>query len=278
MSSLEGLKKLLFAIEAFESLFFYGASGIVALGYYINSVASAAVGYYPILWFCGGLLVYNVDRFIPDPADRINAPRRAHLAKTRLVIIGAALLALLLAPILHGDWVTLGAVTVGLVGAPFYSVAIPGFRRRVKEFPLCKAVAPPLIILLTLTIPIWNTPSTIGMNKKAIFVGIQLFIGLIINVLLFDHHDRTGDRTTGVTTFANQMQPELFFKFTIVLWMIGFVGWLLVPSLETIALSMYILVLIVACKSGQSRRFYQWAVDGLLFVPLAVVGIKSLVP
>ena len=59
-------------LHVVESLVLYGAAGLVSFGWFLLTEIGVAPAASPVLWFFGGLFVYNLDRLIPDPADSAN--------------------------------------------------------------------------------------------------------------------------------------------------------------------------------------------------------------
>ncbi len=264
---------LAIGLEAIHSLFFFGAAGLVALGGYINSVVGVSTSLYPILWAAGGLFVYNLDRLIPDAADRINLPERSEFHRTRKVLIAISLLALLVLPVLVSSWKTLAWILLGVTISPFYCLAPQGFTQRIKDFPLLKCLAPPLVILVTLTTPIWIEPETRSLVFSHGPFLVAVLLALLVNILLFDLRDRIGDQSTGLKTVANRLQPRSFFILLNVLLLTQISLSISEKRIEMIGLGLYLSTLVWLSRKLRKPAFYHWAVDGMLFVPGIVAAI-----
>src|SRR6266481_8375156 len=91
------------------------------------------------LWFAGYLLVYNLDRLHPDPADLVNIPVRVSKAqKLRAARIGLAFLSaavLLMWTLLTGRWWLVLSLTFVATILQFYSRPVLGLGLRLKDLP-----------------------------------------------------------------------------------------------------------------------------------------------
>ena len=118
------------AIAALHALHIYGAAALASFGFVVARWLRFEPGPWAGLWFAGALFAYNIDRLARDPADAINVPRRvgqfARLRKISAALAAAALLALIVIPMLQRDWLLLALVTAGALFCAAYSVAIMG--------------------------------------------------------------------------------------------------------------------------------------------------------
>ncbi len=263
-------------MEVFQSLFFYGASGLVAFGCYLNSEMGVRTSYYPVLWFAGGMFVYNLDRWIPDPADPINVPGRARFARTRKWLIKLSLSVLVLIPGCEKNWLLLCLTGIAAVVSAFYCIIPPGFSGRIKDSPVLKWLMPPVVVLATLTIPIWIKVENwaLLLHHWPLLGGV--FVALLTNILLFDQRDAAGDTSSGVRTIANRLAPKNLLRLLLVMMALQ-VGFLIFePHWGMVIFTLYVGGLVGLLQQKKRPEFYDWAVDGMLFVPLIVKCFERL--
>jgi 4-hydroxybenzoate polyprenyltransferase len=238
------------------------------------------------LWFCGALLVFNIDRALPDEADAINLPqRRATNRRLRwvswLLAIGSASMLVYL-PIQQRDWSTLVLVLLG--GTVCLSYSLPILGRRLKEIPLLKTFfAPSLVVLAILSLPLIHEkwPSQPGL---VVLTAVWAWGYLLCNMLICDLRDIRGDRRTGVVSIPVHLGRKATHR---LLWILitctGGLAFLLaafpgssarvVLMLWAILGSAYLAGLVVAAQQRRSESFYEWWVEGMLFLPAVVVAI-----
>jgi len=204
----------------------------------------------------------------------VNLPDRMRLSRTRKILIGISLSVLLGLPIYLKEWPIVLLLLVAVAISSFYSLVPPGFSRRIKDIPWLKWSAPPLVILVTLTMPAWSVPT----NRPVLLAHWPLLGGimaaLLINILLFDQRDRLGDASAGLRTIANQLSPTNFSRVILFLLGLQITFLALDPQLEMMVFAGYLAILIVQARKKQPPHFYHWAVDGMLFVPLLVLEIS----
>jgi len=274
------------AVEWLHALHLYGALGISAFGSAICAVFGWDHSQWVPLWFFGALLVFNIDRALPDAADVINLPkRRATSSRLRWVSWVIALLSgvmLVWWPILQRDWFTLVLVLLGSTLCLSYS--LPLFGHRLKEVPLLKTFfAPSLVVLAILSLPLTHDtwPSQPGL---LVLTAVWAWGYLLCNMLLCDLRDIKGDRRTGVVSIPVRLGRKATFRLVWIL--IACTGGLafllaalpgssarLVVALWGILGSAYVAGLAVAAQQRRSERFYEWWVEGMLFLPAVVVVI-----
>jgi len=164
------------------------------------------------LWFAGYLLVYNLNRLFPDPADELNTPIRfacgARLRRCRQILVCAAALVLVIWPILTGRLWLVAALAALAYSIHFYSRPIPRIQLRLKDLPYLKSFIPPFVIAAVLVLwPIFDlgrTPDAIGW-----LVFIWVFLILTMNSLVFDYRDIVGDRRAGTRTIPALLGPRV---------------------------------------------------------------------
>ena len=271
---------------AIQTLSFYGAAGIASYGWALGRLLHFSSRPYVALWFSGALFVYNMDRLKADPSDAINTPRRSRqsrrLRPAAAVVAGAAACALILLPAMAGDWITLlltaggGAVCLG------YSVPFLGFR--LKDVPLLKTFFAPTLVtaaFFILPLPRHGMPPRLPYYLLA---AAWTWVFLLFNMTLCDLRDLEGDRRMRTRSLPVVIGPE---------WTRRMLGALLAALLaltfftarsappgkaqawnELGAVSiLYLGCLLVSARKTRSECFYEWWVEGMLFLPsLAVLA------
>jgi hypothetical protein len=133
-----------------------GAAAVTSLGWEACRILKLDwIGSAP-LWFAGYVLVYNLDRLYPDPADPVNVPVRwrktLELRSPRIWLGLICSLVLVIWPVLTGRWWLVLALGLVVVLLQFYSRPIPGICRRIKDLPYIKSVSVPGLIAGALVI------------------------------------------------------------------------------------------------------------------------------
>jgi 4-hydroxybenzoate polyprenyltransferase len=181
----------------------FGALSVSALGWAACQCSGSP--WYPSgpLWFAGYLVVYNLDRLYPDPADSLNTPlrfryhNRLRRKRVAVVIVGAVILAIW--PVVTGQSLLLPGLLATTVGFQFYSRPLPGLRIRLKDLPGIKSFFVPAFIATILVIwPILEAGKRLSWFDLVIFAWCFLVLG--INSLVFDLRDIAGDRLHGTPT------------------------------------------------------------------------------
>ena len=257
--------------------FLYGATGIVAFGWVACAAAGWSAAPWMGLWWAAALFLYNVDRLRVDPADFQNVPVRAAAAAAsenlRRASVAAAAGYLILWPAWTRDWVTLGLVLGGGGFALHYSLPLRG--RRLKDVPGLKTFfAPTGVMLAVLGLP-WVHGAT-GMAWGGWACGAAWGY-LLFNMTLCDLRDHVGDRLTGVRSVPVLLGPAGSRRLLLGL-LAATQGAILVcreqaPFREfwgvlAWAVPIYLGSLWWAVRAPRSERFYEWAVEGLLYLPL----------
>lgn len=246
----------------------FGTAGLVCFGIYFNRQMGSEVSFFPWLWAAGGLLIYNLDRYLPEPSDQINHPDRATFRHSRLVIIILSASVLVVTPILVNRVDIYGWLAIALALSLGYSAVPPGFRRRFKDRPLLKWWLPPIVILTTLSAPTWQRFDWGSLPTWSISLAGGLFSALLINVLLSDAQDSVGDRAHGLSTIGGQIETRktcLIVWFLIVLQCLA-AGFRQAPGEWLLA--GYHGLIAAAFMADPKRKISSWVLDGMLFVPI----------
>ncbi|MDB6172610.1 MAG: hypothetical protein JWL59_1921 [Chthoniobacteraceae bacterium] len=263
-----------------HGLHLYGAAGIAAFGWGVCCLLDWPADPWLPLWFCAALLIYNADRLRHDPADEFNVPLRE--AATRrfrtasLTLLGCAVVFLLVWPILHRDWITLALIALGAVVCLNYSIPILGFR--FKDLPLIKTLfAPSVVVMSVMALPWLHEPARHDNLTFALNAG-RAWMFLLFNMTLCDLRDINGDQRTGIRSL-----PVLFGARRTRLFLWGLFGGIELLTLASWAAAgnrhrftwgiialvgpIYLGALLIAVRRPQSERFYEWWVEGMLFLP-----------
>ena len=257
---------------AIQALHFYGSAGIVAFGWALSRLLHLDCARCLPLWLAGALCIYNVDRLKPDPSDTINTPERARrcarLRTTSISITAVSAGAILALPALSADWPLFWLALAGGLVCLNYSVPLIGFR--FKDLPLIKTLFPPTMLTAAYFAPLllerhlspWPFMTAIAWT----------WCLLLFNMILCDLRDIEGDLATGIHTLAVLLgRTNTFRTLALLLAVIGGLamgnGWLPVGVL-------YCAGLLVALRKPRCEAFYEWWVEGILFVPAAVYALS----
>ncbi len=261
----------------------YGAAGIAAFGWAICALLGWDAAPWLPLWFSSALLIYNIDRLRRDPADALNTPLRA-AASIRLrwlsaVVALAAGVALLAIPIWRRDWLTFGLAAGGALVSVQYSVPLLGFR--LKDIPYLKSfIAPTMVIAAIFGLP-WLHE---GPRPGALLAAFWAWSYLEFNMILCDLRDLEGDRRCGVASLPVRLGSKATHRLLkilpatyLLLAIFGMIAgsarlnppwWILAWSAAA-----YLILLLTASARPRSERFYEWAVEGMLYLPPLIVWI-----
>lgn len=268
-----------------HALHLFGAMGIAAFGWAVCRVLGVNAEPWVSLWFCAGVLVYNVDRLRGDPADRLNLPRRAkatqQLRRLSFLVATGAAATLLLLPVWRRDWATLALILLGVPVVLNYSIPFRG--RRLKDVPYLKSFfAPTLVLLAVLGLPLTHTPWEFPLLATP-FVATWAWGLLVANMLLCDVRDIPGDRETGVISLPSEIgllnTRRLVWGLAAVTGLLAIVQTILGPKemrftwlLLALGGTLYVSALALAVSWPRSERFYERWVEGLLFLPAVIVA------
>ena len=292
-----------------HALSLYGAAGIAAFGWAMGWLIGVDAAPWLPLWFCAALLIYNADRLRRDPADALNVPARtsasARLRGASAITLTLAALVLIGLPIWRRDWITLTLIIGGAIISLGYSIPILGFRW--KDVPLLKSVFAPSIVTLAIFAPAVvalvgvesalldglaltpdpnferNAEDLSALFRRLTFLIPWSFCHLLFNMLLCDLRDRAGDAQCGIRSI-----PVVFGERGArgLLWALAVIGQVLLAALiharliEDLPLAslalltgLYQAYLLQATRRLRSERFYEWVVEGLLYVPAVACGL-----
>lgn len=280
---LEFLKK---AGSAVQTLNLYGAAGIVAFGWTLGRLLHFESGRYAPLWFCAALFIYNLDRLKTDPADAINTPRRslaaARLRKISLAVAATSAAALVALPVFQRDWLMLLLTASGALLCVNHTLAPLGFR--LKDVPLLKTFFAPTLVAAAFVVPPLLQQGMGGHPVHCTVVLAWTWCVLLFNMILCDLRDIEGDRRTGIRSLPVLFGPEntrrslaallgLVIVLSIAAAQTAPTGeiqpWLLLAAL----VPAYLAGLLAALRKPMPEFFYEWWVEGILFVPALVYSL-----
>ncbi len=269
-----------------HALHLYGSAGIAAFGWGICRLLDWDPAPWLPLWFCAALVIYNADRLCPDPADALNLPQRTAAIRrwrtlSRAVFVGAALF-LVAWPIFTRDWLTLGLVLAGSFICLGYSAPLLGFRW--KDVPLLKTFfAPSIVTAAILGLPWLHAGHAVDVIAFVI-TALRAWTFLLFNMILCDLRDIAGDRQVGTRSLpvilGEKRTRQLLVALLVVIAALALGALAAAPAAHTSAWRFIALVapiylggLIFAVRHSRSERFYEWAVEGMLFLPAVAVVI-----
>ena len=267
-----------------HALSLYVAAGITSFGWALSTLAAWDAQPWLPLWFCAALLVYNSDRLQSESADSLNVPRRtalsARLRGLNLTLIAASSAVLLLLPATRRDWRTLALVIAGAIVCLNYSRPLLGFR--FKDVPLLKTFfAPTIVVTALIGLPLIHEGAP---KHSGYFTMVTAYAWalLLFNMALCDLRDLDGDRRSGIVSLPLALGVKRTRQFL----------WVLLAVMEALALSAlasapaeltrtwiimssaipcYLGSLLLALRSPRSEGFYEWWVEGILFLPALAV-------
>ena len=258
--------------SALHALALYVAAGITAFGWACCTLVGWDARPWLPLWFCGALLIYNIDRLRPDPADRINLPERtATVERLRPVLAVLAVLAaavLVVLPLVRRDWITFAMVIVATIACLNYS--IPMFGVRLKNVPLLKTFFAPGAIVAAIFLPPWLREGT---PAHTFLVLAWAWCFLLFNMIVCDARDVVGDVACGAVTLPSllgEKRTRLVLAALIVLTTaLALANWPLLGALGAVMLT----IIFLASRARRSEPFYEWVVEGMMFLPALIVAI-----
>lgn len=270
-----------------HTLSIYGALGIVAFGWGIGQLFNWEVGQWMPYWFCAALLIYNADRLRRDPADALNIPlREAASARLRIlsyIVLVTSGLVLLMLPIVQRDWLTLVLILGGGLVSLNYSIPLFGFR--FKDVPLLKTFfAPTIVTASVLGLP-WLHLGSGSTDLATLALGsLRSWTFLMFNMILCDLRDRVGDEACGIRSLPVVLGDRgtrwLLVALLIVIEALALGAWGLASDAHRGAWAVmcvlgpvYLGGMLLAVRRPRSERFYEWVVEGMLFLPAIAVWI-----
>jgi 4-hydroxybenzoate polyprenyltransferase len=233
------------------------------------------------LWFAGYLLIYNLDRLYPDPADLVNIPIRSskteELRMARIVLAFLAAAVLLIWSLLTSRWWLVLALAFAATILQFYSRPVPGVGLRLKDLPYAKSFLLPGVIAGILVVwPCAENGRSFRFKECLVFVWCLLV--LTTNSLVFDYRDIDGDSAVGTETLPARLgrRNTLYLLIGLAAALVGVSAWLatrgFVSPLMPAALAGCSAGLLFAVIRRPSPMTISVLADLLLVVP-AVVDI-----
>jgi 4-hydroxybenzoate polyprenyltransferase len=266
------LKRMLDALRPVHALHIYGAVGIAVFGWSLGRWTGFSSATLLPLWLAGALVVYNLDRLKPDPADSVNTPERfrshASLRPWSWLLTAIGIAVLLLWPLCIGNTRLLLLTTLALPLTLSYSFPLLG--RRLKDVPVLKTLFAPLVVLAAVLAP------PILFQGLAISPALIMAAGwswalLMFNMLLCDLRDIDGDRAAGTRSLPVLLGEH---RTQALLWLIiatgaacaAIHGWPILAWSTVAALT----PLALAASHRRNEAFYEWLAEGTLFLPALV--------
>jgi 4-hydroxybenzoate polyprenyltransferase len=167
-----------------------------------------------------------------------------------------------------------------------YSIPLFGFR--FKDVPLIKTFfAPTIVTASVLGLP-WLHHGTNGTDVTTLaLASLRSWSFLMFNMIVCDLRDRAGDEACGIRSLP-VMLGEKGTRWLLALLLVGIE--LLALSTFAIASDAHRRIWAVMCWLGplylggiflailrpRSERFYEWVVEGMLFLPAVAVWIGSI--
>jgi 4-hydroxybenzoate polyprenyltransferase len=276
---LAGIQRIQSILVTVYLLELVGATVVTSLGWAACRILQIEWIPSATLWFAGYLLVYNLDRLYPDPADLVNIPIRSRKApELRAARIGVAFLsvAVLLAwPLLTGRWWLVLALALAATVLQFYSRPVRGMGFRLKDLPYVKSLLPPTVIAGILVVwPCLENGRSFRLKECVIFVWC--LVVLTINSLVFDYRDIEGDTTAGTQTIPVRLgrRNTIYLLIGLTVALVGLSAWLSTRGLvnqlmpATLAGASTGLVLVLVRRPGPMA--ISVLADLLLVVPAVV--------
>ena len=271
-----------------QTLSIYGACGIVAFGWVLSRLLHFGCKTYAPLWFCAAIFIYNLDRLKTDPADPLNTPRRirntAKLRKVSIAMAVAAAATLVLTPVLQGDWLMTGLVVAGGLFCANYSLSLLGFR--FKDLPLVKTLFAPTIVTAALLVPPFLQQRGGNAVLHYITCASWTWCVLMFNMILCDLRDIRGDSTTGIKSLPVALGARntiyALAGLLVVITGLSMAGVCQAPpgniaAWKSLGAGMvpYLAALLVIARRLKPlpEYFYEWWVEGILFLPALVYSL-----
>ncbi len=269
-----------------HTLHLYGAAAITAFGWAMCELLNwEAIPWLP-LWFCGALLIYNADRLRSDPADALNVPERV-AAMQRLrgwsaALVGLAAAVLLAVPWRRGDWMTLALVLGGSGVCLSYSIPLAGFR--LKDVPVLKTFFAPTIVAAAIFALPWLHEGAPANRVLFALTAVRAWGFLLFNMILCDLRDVDGDQCTGTRSLPAALgvtrTRRLLMAMIVAIEVLTLAALALASAahfrqwtLMALVAPLYLGALLVAVRKPRPERFYEWFVEGMLFLPALATAL-----
>lgn len=264
-----------------HALHLYGAAGIASFGWALGRMLGFDPAPFLPLWFCGALLVYNLDRLKSDPSDAQNIPERqrrhARLRPASIALAAASALVLVVMPArmaLAGQPLLLALTPAATIFSVSYS--FPIFGVRFKDVPLVKTLFAPAVVLLAFFAPALlrgEVPPDTRTLAAAAWSGCLL----LFNMVLCDERDLPGDLAHGTRSLPAILDQKNTRRFLAVLLACGAcIEWSQSQRLLAAATAVYLSALLLALRKPRGEIFHEWFVEGILFLPALTVLAENL--
>ena len=271
------------AAALFQTLCLFVAAGITSFGWAACHLLGWRAAPYLPLWFCSALLIYNADRLRRDPVDALNIPQRdAASARSRrlsLVVLALAAVTLVGLPVVRGDWLTLGLIAAGTPVCLGYSAPIFGFR--FKDVPLLKTLFAPTIVSVAVVGLPWLHEGAPPVGAGFALTVFRSWCFLLFDMILCDLRDLEGDRRMKIRSLpvwlGEKRTRSLLWALLAVIEISSLTASAQAPAhlavawrLACIVGPLYLGALLLAVRTPRSEGFYEWGVEGMLFLPALV--------
>jgi 4-hydroxybenzoate polyprenyltransferase len=201
------------------------------------------------------------------------------------IVLGASTLVLIGLPILRRDWLTLALVLGGALVSLNYSIPLFGFR--FKDVPLLMTFfAPSIVTASVLGLPWLQLPAGSVNNGVLVLTALRSWSFLMFNMIICDLRDREGDEACHIRSLPVMLGDRNTRRLLLAL-LIGIEALALSalalasePHRSTWAVMsllgpIYLGGMLFAIRRPRSERFYEWIVEGMLFLPAIAVFIAT---
>jgi 4-hydroxybenzoate polyprenyltransferase len=219
-----------------------------------------------------------------DPADRINVPLRSRealrLRIPSIVVAALSALAMIVVPVLQGDRLMMLLTICGSLICINYSLS--PFGLRFKDIPLLKTFFAPTLVTGAFLIPPFLQQRETNPITMWLIATAWIWCVLMFNMVLCDLRDIRGDAATGIKSLPVAIgHRRTLFGLAILIGagaLLSFAAIHVSPqgavlwSKVSMATLLYLTILLVVVSRFQkmSEAFYEWWVEGILFVPAVV--------
>lgn len=274
------------ATALLHTLHFYGAAAITAFGWAMCRLLDWDAAPWMPLWFSGALLIYNADRLRSDPADEVNVPQRtATVRRVRgwsALVAAVAATVLLALPVVRGDWITLALVLGGGLVCASYFLPLTGFR--LKDVPVLKTFFAPTIVAAAIFALPWLHEGAPPSRTLFALTALRAWSFLLFNMMLCDLRDVEGDRRTGTRSLPSLLGPArsraVLVGLIVAIEALTFAALAFAPAAQlgawrwiAVGAPIYLGALVVAVRRPRPEAFYEWYVEGMLFLPALATAI-----
>ena len=189
---------------------------------------------------------------------------------------------LFLLPVWRRDWSTLALVVLGTLVCLNYSRPLLGFR--FKNLPLLKTFFAPTVVAASLLALPWLHEGPPRSGSAFTLVAFRSWLLLLFNMTLCDLRDLPGDRRAGTRSLPVCLGEKgtrlLLWSLLVVLEFLAVAAWRRAEPewtqtwlLVAVGAPLYLGWLLLALRRARSERFYEWWVEGILFLPAIAVTL-----